>query len=129
MLIYGQETKQSDSIDRIIIDVEEEDGDFHEPMFVQHTESILDEIDTMVINNNTCHNPFLVITRMRKILSSFFVQEGIEMKEEETVMDIDSSDKNNPLAVVEYINDIYDFYKNNEVHTLLFCLFPLSRDQ
>uniref|UniRef100_M4CHP4 Uncharacterized protein n=1 Tax=Brassica campestris TaxID=3711 RepID=M4CHP4_BRACM len=42
-----QETKQSDSIDRIITDVEEEDGDFHEPMFVQHTESILDEIDTM----------------------------------------------------------------------------------
>ncbi|CAF2060853.1 unnamed protein product [Brassica oleracea var. botrytis] len=83
-----QETKQSDSIDRIIIDAEE-DGDFNEPMFVQHTESILDEIDRM---------------------------EGIEMEdeEEETVMDIDSSDKNNPLAVVEYIPDIYDFYKNNE---------------
>ncbi|WZZ05760.1 cyclin-B2-4-like [Brassica napus] len=92
-----QETKQSDSIDRIITDVEEEDGDFHEPMFVQHTESILDEIDTM---------------------------EGIEMEEEEeeeTVMDIDSSDKNNPLAVVEYINDIYDFYKNNECRS---CVPP-----
>ena len=38
-----------------------------------------------------------------------------EEEEEESVMDIDSSDKNNPLAVVEYINDIYDFYKNNEV--------------
>ncbi|CAN7052856.1 hypothetical protein BRARA_G02190 [Brassica rapa] len=92
-----QETKQSDSIDRIITDVEEEDGDFHEPMFVQHTESILDEIDTM---------------------------EGIEMEEEEeeeSVMDIDSSDKNNPLAVVEYINDIYDFYKNNECRS---CVPP-----
>ena len=53
----------------------------------------------------------------------------MEDEEEETVMDIDSSDKNNPLAVVEYIPDIYDFYKNNEVHTLLFCLFPLSTDQ
>lgn len=54
--------------------------------------------------------------------SSFFVQEGIEMEdsaEEETVMDIDSSDKNNSLAVVEYINDLYDFYKNNEVITFV----------
>ncbi|KAG2324330.1 hypothetical protein Bca4012_038845 [Brassica carinata] len=105
--IHKQETKQSDSIpkeplDRIIIDVEE-DGDFNEPMFVQHTESMLDEIDRM---------------------------EGIEMEDsndtddelaEETVMDIDSSDKNNPLAVVEYINDIYDFYKNNECRS---CVPP-----
>ena len=28
---------------------EEEDGDFNEPMFVQHTEAMLDEIDRMVI--------------------------------------------------------------------------------
>ncbi|XP_018462509.1 cyclin-B2-4 [Raphanus sativus] len=81
-----EETKKSD-----------EDGDFHEPMFVQHTESMLDEIDRM---------------------------EGIEMEdsaEEETVMDIDSSDKNNSLAVVEYINDLYDFYKNNECRS---CVPP-----
>ncbi|KAJ4884598.1 Cyclin-B2-4 [Raphanus sativus] len=84
--IHKQETKQSD-----------EDGDFHEPMFVQHTESMLDEIDRM---------------------------EGIEMEdsdEEETVMDIDSSDKNNSLAVVEYIHDLYDFYKNNECRS---CVPP-----
>ncbi|KAJ0256519.1 Cyclin-B2-4 [Hirschfeldia incana] len=98
--IRNEETKQSDSIDRIITDVEkeEEDGDFNEkPMFVQHTESMLDEIDRM---------------------------EGIEMDDEQaegTVMDIDSSEKNNPLAVVEYINDIYDFYKNNECRS---CVPP-----
>ena len=32
---------------------EEEDGDFNEPMFVQHTEAMLDEIDRMVITNIT----------------------------------------------------------------------------
>ena len=38
-----------------------------------------------------------------------------EEEEEEAVMDIDSCDKKNPLAVVDYIDDIYDFYKKNEV--------------
>uniref|UniRef100_A0A1J3FA24 Cyclin-B2-4 n=1 Tax=Noccaea caerulescens TaxID=107243 RepID=A0A1J3FA24_NOCCA len=101
--IQKKETKKSDSIslneplDRIITDVEEqeEDGDFNEPMFVQHTEAMLEEIDRM---------------------------EGIEMEdsndidgeEEESVMDIDSCDKKNPLQVVEYIDDIYNFYKKNE---------------
>lgn len=34
---------------------------------------------------------------------------------EEPVMDIDTCDRNDPLAVVEYIDDIYCFYKKNEV--------------
>jgi cyclin B len=97
--IHKEETKKPDlisneALDRIITDVEE--GDFNEPMFVQHTEAMLEEIDKM---------------------------EGIEMQDsndidaevEESVMDIDSCDKNNPLSVVEYINDIYCFYKKNEV--------------
>ncbi|KAG5381096.1 hypothetical protein IGI04_028938, partial [Brassica rapa subsp. trilocularis] len=96
-----EETK-SEPVDIIIIDVEEEeDGDFNEPMFVQHTEAMLDEIDRM---------------------------EGIEMEdsndtdeEEEAVMDIDSCDKKNPLAVVDYIDDIYDFYKKNECRS---CVPP-----
>ncbi|EFH57120.1 predicted protein, partial [Arabidopsis lyrata subsp. lyrata] len=95
--IHKEETKKPDlisneTLDRIITDVEE--GDFNEPMFVQHTEAMLEEIDRM---------------------------EGIEMEDsndidvevEESVMDIDSCDKNNPLAVVEYIDDIYCFYKKN----------------
>ncbi|CAH8256824.1 unnamed protein product [Arabidopsis lyrata] len=95
--IHKEETKKPDlisneTLDRIIIDVEE--GDFIEPMFVQHTEAMLEEIDRM---------------------------EGIEMEDsndidvevEESVMDIDSCDKNNPLVVVEYIDDIYCFYKKN----------------
>ncbi|THU67092.1 hypothetical protein C4D60_Mb05t21010 [Musa balbisiana] len=33
----------------------------------------------------------------------------------ETVPDIDSCDSNNPLAVVEYVEEIYDFYRQTEV--------------
>ncbi|KAL1190044.1 Cyclin-B2-4 [Cardamine amara subsp. amara] len=104
--IHKEETKKSDlisneALDRIITNVEE--GDFNEPMFVQHTEAMLEEIDRM---------------------------EGIEMEdssdidveeEEESVMDIDSCDKMNPLAVVEYIDDIYCFYKKNECRS---CVPP-----
>ncbi|XP_010416544.1 PREDICTED: cyclin-B2-4-like isoform X2 [Camelina sativa] len=103
--IHKEETKKSDlisseALDKIITDVDE--GDFNEPMFVQHTEAMLEEIDRM---------------------------EGIEMEdsndididEEESVMDIDSCDKNNPLAVVEYIDDIYCFYKKNECRS---CVPP-----
>lgn len=34
---------------------------------------------------------------------------------EDQVVDIDICDKKNPLAVVEYIDDIYSFYKEAEV--------------
>lgn len=37
---------------------------------------------------------------------------------EEPVMDIDSCDKENQLAVVEYIDDLYKFYKKAEVMNL-----------
>lgn len=44
-------------------------------------------------------------------------QEEVEMEDaEEPVMDIDSLDRNDPLAVVEYIDDIYCFYKKTEVN-------------
>ncbi|RWW11419.1 hypothetical protein GW17_00024968 [Ensete ventricosum] len=33
----------------------------------------------------------------------------------ETAPDIDSCDSNNPLAVVEYVEDIYNFYRQTEV--------------
>lgn len=34
---------------------------------------------------------------------------------DEPVVDIDGNDKKNPLAVVEYIDDIYSYYKKVEV--------------
>jgi len=36
--------------------------------------------------------------------------------EEETVLDIDTCDANNPLAVVDYIEDLYAHYRKLEVH-------------
>ncbi|KAK6939222.1 Cyclin, C-terminal domain [Dillenia turbinata] len=81
----------SQSDDATIIDAEEKKG-FEEqpvPMFVQHTEAILDDNDEM---------------------------EEVEMEdvEEEEFIDIDSGDKNNSLAVTEYIDDLYTFYRKSE---------------
>ncbi|KAJ0024661.1 hypothetical protein Pint_09231 [Pistacia integerrima] len=83
----------TESDDCTIIDVEDYNHSSSEsavPMFVQHTEAMLDEIDHM---------------------------EEVEMEDvsEEPVADIDSGDKKNPLAVVEYIDDLYNFYRKAEV--------------
>ncbi|KAI3797058.1 hypothetical protein L1987_39748 [Smallanthus sonchifolius] len=72
-----------------IIDV---DDDFGAPMFVQHTESMLEEIDKM--------------------------DEDIY---EEPLLDIDDADKGDPLAVVEYIDDIYAHYRKEEISS---CVSP-----
>ncbi|AEE29993.1 Cyclin B2;3 [Arabidopsis thaliana] len=109
--IRDEETKKPDSVsseepETIIIDVDESDkegGDSNEPMFVQHTEAMLEEIEQM--------------------------EKEIEMedadKEEEPVIDIDACDKNNPLAAVEYIHDMHTFYKNFEK---LSCVPPNYMD-
>lgn len=83
----------SELADCVILDAEDskETSDFHVPMFVQHTEAMMEEIDRM--------------------------EEEVEMEDfvEELVVDIDSSDKQNSLAVVEYIHELYAFYKTTEV--------------
>ncbi|KAL3621534.1 Cyclin-B2-3 [Castilleja foliolosa] len=81
-------THQSE--DCIIIDDEE---DYDVPMFVHHTEALLEEIDKMDVEVE---------------------MEDIDGDDNEAVIDIDSSDKNNPLAVTEYIDDIYEYYKKTE---------------
>ncbi|KAL4272276.1 hypothetical protein GQ457_13G020580 [Hibiscus cannabinus] len=59
------------------------------PMFEQHVEAMLEEIDRM---------------------------DEVEMEDidDEPLQDIDNGDKNNPLAVVEYIDDLYKFYRKAE---------------
>lgn len=81
--------------DHTIIDVEEcydDASDGPVPMFVKLTEAMMDEIDRM--------------------------EEEVEMEDveevEDSVLDIDSSDVDNPLAVVEYVDDIYAYYKKKE---------------
>lgn len=39
----------------------------------------------------------------------------MEEADEDLILDIDSVDKKNPLAVVEYIDDLYSYYKKAEV--------------
>ncbi|KAK8623231.1 hypothetical protein V6N13_118119 [Hibiscus sabdariffa] len=58
------------------------------PMFEQHAEAMLEEIDRMEVE--------------------------MEDFDEQSFLDIDNYDKNNPLAVVEYIDDLYEFYRKTE---------------
>lgn len=44
---------------------------------------------------------------------------GLSKKPKEQIVDIDAADVNNELAVVEYVEDIYSFYKLAEVSTVL----------
>lgn len=44
-----------------------------------------------------------------------YIEESDPMEEEqEPVLDIDGDDVNNPLAVVEYVEDLHEFYRKNE---------------
>lgn len=60
---------------------------------------------------------------MFKSLCFFFSKVDCELQEVEMedleaklLMEIDSCDSNNPLAVVNYVNDIYSFYREREVN-------------
>ncbi|CAB4291000.1 unnamed protein product [Prunus armeniaca] len=76
-------------VDCEIVDVEDNEDeacDAPVPMFVKHTEAMLDEIDRMEEDEDV----------------------------EEPVMDIDSCGLKDPLNVVEYIDDIYAHYRKTE---------------
>lgn len=85
--------KQSEPRDCPIIDVDEYNlhDDYPVPMFVQHTEAMLEEIDRMDAE-----------------------VEMEDVDEEELLLDIDSGDKNNTLAVVDYVDDLYAYYRRVE---------------
>ncbi|KAK9944377.1 hypothetical protein M0R45_009949 [Rubus argutus] len=74
------------SVDCEIIDVEDSEDEDPVPMYVKHTEAMLDEIDRMEEDEES----------------------------EEPVMDIDTSCVKDPLSVVEYIEDIYAHYRKTE---------------
>ncbi|GFP98543.1 cyclin-b2-4 [Phtheirospermum japonicum] len=83
-------------VDCIIIDADDykNNVDDHDvPMFVQHTEAMMEEIDRM---------------------DAEIEMEDVDDVEEEAVVDIDSGDRKNPLAVTEYIDDLYAHYKRAE---------------
>ncbi|KAK8560400.1 hypothetical protein V6N13_082843 [Hibiscus sabdariffa] len=80
-----------ESTDCTIIDLGDDPKASNEsdiPMFEQHVEAMLEEIDRMEVE-----------------MGDF---------DEQSFLDIDNYDKNNPLAVVEYIDDLYEFYRKTE---------------
>lgn len=91
-----EETRKSK--DCSVIEAEEYD-DAAIPMFVKHTEAMLDEIDRM----------------------------EVEMEDaEDSIVDIDCGDLKDTLAVVEYIDDIYAYYKKSESSG---CVSPTYMDR
>ncbi|KAH9654832.1 Cyclin-B2-3 [Citrus sinensis] len=87
--------------DHTVIDVEDcgDDDGAAVPMFVRHTEAFLDEIDRMDVDE-------LEVT-------------------EDPILDIDGRDLKNPLAVVEYVDDIYAYYRKIEISS---CVSPTYMD-
>lgn len=50
------------------------------------------------------------------------------INEDESIMDIDSADSGNPLAATEYVEELYKFYRENEVvycQTMLYLVYFL----
>ncbi|CAG7869508.1 unnamed protein product [Brassica rapa] len=100
--IQEEETKKSNSLpseealaEKVDIDVYAcgKEGDyFNEPVFVQHTETMMEE--------------------------TYQMEEGIKVedadKENERVINIDACVEKNSLAVVEYIDDIFNFHNKSE---------------
>ncbi|KAL1561497.1 G2/mitotic-specific cyclin-2-like [Salvia divinorum] len=85
-----QHAAEHKSSDCIVIEAEaSEDHDM--PMYVQHTDAMLVEIDRM---------------------DAEVEMEGLDL--DEPFVDIDACDEKNPLAVTEYIDDIYAYYKKTE---------------
>ncbi|KAK0583164.1 hypothetical protein LWI29_034148 [Acer saccharum] len=81
-----------------IMGVEECDDDNKEvdvPLFVKHAEDFLDEIDRMDVDE---------------------MEEDVE----DPILDIDSNDLEDPLAVVEYVDDIYAYYRKTEISSFVF---------
>ncbi|XP_068639758.1 G2/mitotic-specific cyclin-2-like [Aristolochia californica] len=83
------------------LDEDMETSDSALPSYVKHTEAMLEEMDAM----DNCD------------------LEEVEMEdlEAEAIPDIDSCDKKNPLDVVEYVEDIYNYYRKTEG---LSCVSP-----
>ncbi|KAM6541140.1 hypothetical protein CsatB_005587 [Cannabis sativa] len=97
--------KSSGIEDCQIVEVEdfEDNKDVPVPMFVKHTEALLDEFDQV------------------EEVEMEDVEDEEEDVEEEPVMDIDSSNLKDPLSVVEYVNEIYVHYRKTEC---LSCVSP-----
>lgn len=55
--------------------------------------------------------------------STFQAACGLSKKPKQQIVDIDAGDVDNELAVVEYVEDIYNFYKLAEVKKFLQSIY------
>jgi cyclin B len=58
------------------------------------------------------------------------LQDENELKdtlEDESLMDIDDADSGNPLAATEYVEEIYKYYRDNEVIYCPAAAVPYTR--
>uniref|UniRef100_A0A0E0HVS3 Cyclin N-terminal domain-containing protein n=1 Tax=Oryza nivara TaxID=4536 RepID=A0A0E0HVS3_ORYNI len=79
------------------------DSAFHGPADMECTKITSDDL------------PLPMMSEMDEVMGSELKE--IEMEDiEEAAPDIDSCDANNSLAVVEYVDEIYSFYRRSEVH-------------
>ncbi|MCH97229.1 G2/mitotic-specific cyclin-1-like, partial [Trifolium medium] len=58
----------------------------------------------------------MALEQIEQMLSESDQMEEVEMEDimEEPILDIDASDENNPLAVTEYIEDLFSYYRKVE---------------
>lgn len=96
------------------------------PMSLEHSKFEMREKDQMVCT--LCS--FLLCLIFLKVMTNLdwtILQEEIEMEDifEETGTDIDGGDATDPLAVVEYVEDIYAYYKKMEVRKGQYAEFSL----
>ena len=84
---------------------------------VKHTEAMMDEIDQMVCASQNSQFDFNELVFYNSVHTTNFIQVEVEMEDvdDDPVLNIDSSDGKNPLAVVEYIEDIYAHHRETEV--------------
>ncbi|XP_073001468.1 cyclin-B2-2-like isoform X2 [Typha latifolia] len=75
-----------------------------------HTSTSIDIDDCQLANEL----PLPMVAEMEEMVNCELKEIEMEDLEEERVPDIDSSDSNNPLAVVDYVDDIYNFYRQTE---------------
>ncbi|KAL3645341.1 E2F/DP winged-helix DNA-binding domain [Castilleja foliolosa] len=94
----------------IIIDADDYKNnvdDLDVPMFVHHTEAMMEEIDRMD--------------------AEIEMEDVDDDAEDEPVVDIDNGDRKNPVAVTEYIDDLYAHYKRAESSRNFTCEARITR--
>lgn len=100
--------KDKNEVDVIVISSDEDEEEEEENCKIRRKPS----------NNHPNRTLTSILTARSKAASS-----QVAKKSKDTIVeDIDAADLNNELAAVEYIEDMYNFYKLTEVVVLLYTL-------